>query len=387
MTLPNTDLTPILNKIIARSLLTLRTRASLFRITNQDFKTEAQEFGDTINVPIYEAFDDEAVVPNNVAPNPGAVSTKTIPILLNQWRQSPLFGLTDKEFREIDSSKSFQPGKVSGAVEGLIKRGNSYIKSFYTRAYTVVGDTTNIPFSTGAGGVRSATNVMRALNENLAPGGMRFGVLSGASHAEAAALPQFAEVDKSGDPGVVSMGELGLKYGTNWLYDDVPVVHVAGSGAGMLVNDPGATLAIGSTSIPYDTMTGVLNDGDIITFAGDTQTYSVQGDTTAAAGNMTIEPALKAVPADNAAITNVYVGESYTVDLVFQQSAIAVALRPLALPAGSRRVTAQNTDPVSGVSLRMELFDQFRQTGWSFDWLYGSNLLRTGHLVRLIGPV
>lgn len=387
MALPNTDLTPILEKIIARSLLSLRTRASLFRIVNRDYDTDAQKFGDTINVPLYEAFDDEAVTPAATAPAPTAKTAETVPIVLDQWRQSPLFGLTDKEMREINAGESFLPGQISGAIEGLVRRGNAFVKGFYTRAYTIVGDTTNIPFSTGAGGVRSATNAMRALNENLAPALVpRFGVLSGASHAEAAALAQFAEVDKSGDMGVITEGELGRKYGINWLYDDVPVVHTAGDAAGMLVNDPGATLAIGAKAIPFDTMTGAFVDGDIITFAGHTQTYAVQGATSGASGILNIEPGLVAVPADNEAITNVYDSETYTVDLVFARSALALAIRPLILPPGSRRVTAQNTDPVSGVSLRLEFFDQFRQSGWSFDWLYGANLLRTGHLVRLIGP-
>lgn len=99
--------------------------------------------------------------------------------------------------------------------------------------------------------------------------------------------------------------------------------HTKGTGSGYLVNS--AALVVGSTTIPADTGTGTVLAGDVVTFAGQTHKYVVA--TALAGGSFTIgTPGLKAVPADNAAIT---VGATYTGNVGIHQSAMGLLCEPL----------------------------------------------------------
>lgn len=69
-----------------------------------------------------------------------------------------------------------------------------------------------------------------------------------------------------------------------------------------VVNDPGATLSEGSTSIPVDGGSGTLEAYDIIQFAGHSTEYEVAA---FSASPLVLQSGLTAVPADDEAITKV----------------------------------------------------------------------------------
>lgn len=73
------------------------------------------------------------------------------------------------------------------------------------------------------------------------------------------------------------------------------------SAEGYLVNDPGAALVPGATSVPVDGGSGTFTAGSEIQFEGDSTIYTV-ATALSAAGNLSISPGLVAAPADNAPI-------------------------------------------------------------------------------------
>jgi len=79
------------------------------------------------------------------------------------------------------------------------------------------------------------------------------------------------------------------------------LIHTNGTASGYLVNN--ASAAIGDSTMPVDTGTGTFLEGDVITFAGDTQQYIITKDHSSGAGTIEFFPPLVAAPADNAAIT------------------------------------------------------------------------------------
>jgi hypothetical protein len=43
------------------------------------------------------------------------------------------------------------------------------------------------------------------------------------------------------------------------------------------------------------------------------------------------------------------------------------------------------TDEISGLTMRLEVSRQYKQTAWEFDILWGSNLIRPDNVVRVQG--
>ena len=115
--------------------------------------------------------------------------------------------------------------------------------------------------------------------------------------------------------------------------------------------------------------------GDIFTVAGDTVSHVV----TAAAGgtSITFTPGLGAAVVNNAAITFTASAAAFTRNLLFHRDAFAFASRPLedGMMVGGDNVMS-NVDPISGLSLRVEVSREFKQTRVSYDILYGGALVR-----------
>ena len=129
-----------------------------------------------------------------------------------------------------------------------------------------------------------------------------------------------------------------------------------------------------------------LKNGDIVTFAGDTQTYALTADATqaAAASDVTLAfyPGKVVAATGSEAIT---VKASHVVNLAFHRDAIAFATRPLVEINHPAVISVSQVDPVSGLALRLEISRQHKQTRYSFDILYGSAVVRPELGVRIAG--
>lgn len=89
---------------------------------------------------------------------------------------------------------------------------------------------------------------------------------------------------------------------------DTPAWDSAGqspSATGYLVNDPGASLTLGATTIPLKDGTGNFTQGDTVTFVGDSNTYEVTTDEAEPVTSITISPGLLAVPSDGSAVDRI----------------------------------------------------------------------------------
>lgn len=376
------NISNVLPKILARGLLALREQAVMPRIINMDYSTEAAQKGDTIDVPIPSALSVSDVTPSNVLEAPADSSPSKVQIALNNWRKVN-FHLDDKQVVEIDRNAHFMPMQMSEAVRALANDINGSILDKYKGVYGFAGTAGTTPFTSD---VTSATSARQVLNEQLAPRDNRRMVLDFAAEAKALALPDFQRVNESGDAGVKREGEIGRKFGFDIFTDDQVRTHTAGGSGTPLVN---GALSAGDTSVAIDGMTGAdgLVAGDVITFAGHAQTYSVITAGVAAAGaqTVTVSPALKASVADNAAIT---VKGDHVVNLAFHRDAFALAMRPLAAATsgdgyGSQIVSM--TDPVTGLSMRLEVYRQYKQVVYELDALWGVELIRPELATRIAG--
>src|SRR5262249_10296456 len=378
--MPNT-LGPIVPKILAMGLMTLREKCVLPRLVNSSYSSEAAQFGATIDVPIptkQSAVDD---TPSNTPPAPTNNNMTTVQILLNKWKKSDFY-LTDKDLREINKNQSFVPMQMAEAIRSLANQVNSDIHAEYKEIYGFFGTPGSTPFATS---ITDGTNARKVLNQQVCPLANRRGVLNFDAEANAVALPAFSNFEQTGDMAVKIEGQIGRKLGVDWYADDQVVTHnsTALSAGAATVNgahvvgfgstDNGKT---GTVSIAKATNTSPLVKGDILTFAGDNQTYTVMADVTLAVGNTTvsISPALRVAKAGGEAVT---LKATHVVNLVFHRDAFAFANRPVAsdLFTGGSEI-AQATDAQTGISMALEVSRQYHQTVWEFSLLYGTRLVR-----------
>jgi hypothetical protein len=131
--------------------------------------------------------------------------------------------------------------------------------------------------------------------------------------------------------------------------------------------------------------TGTFKQGDIITIAGHTQTYTVLADATADGSGdatLTIAPGLQVALAGSEAIT---LKASHVVNLGFTREAFALVTAPFESDSMGNAEIASMRDPVTGLVLRLEVKRQYKQTKWEFDILWGSACLRPEFAARLAG--
>lgn len=374
----------IMPKILANGLAVLREQVIMPQIVNGDYSAEAARKGTTIDVPIPAAKTASDVTP---APTYSSASNTTpgiVQISLNNWKHADFF-LTDKDQAEIERNAHFMPMEAGEAIRALANAVNQDLHQEYAGVYGYVGTADTTPF---ASTVTAATDARKVLNQQLAPRDMRRAVVNYDAEANILALSQFSDFDKINESAPRIEGIMGRKYGFDWYADDHVLTHTAGSLAatGAVV---GTTAAVGASTLAVKSASAVGNvvAGDIFTIAGDSQTYVVQATVSAIASgankNLSIDPPLKVIASAAAAIT---FKASHVVNIAFHRNAFAFANRPLMSDSeglGSRIMSM--TDPVSGITLRLEVSRQYKQTTWDFDILWGAKLVRPALATRIAG--
>ena len=377
-------LTNILDKILARGLMTLREQAIMPRVVNGDYSSEAAQKGTTIDVPVPTAIAASNVTPGNTPPAPQDSSPGQVQIQLNNWKKAEFY-LTDKELVEIDRNRHFMPMQVSEAIKALANAINESVHAEYPGIYGFVGTAGSTPFASDA---TAAIDARKVLHQQLCPRTDRRMVLDFDAEANALALSTFADAHRTADGGAVKIeGEVGRKYGFDIFTDDAVTTHTAGSAAGATTDATGYAEGLKTVTLA-SAGTGDIVVGDVITFAGDSQTYTVtSGDADVSdGGSISFEPGLKvAIPTSATAIT---VKGDHIVNLAFHRDAFALAMRPLLentqdLQLGNQIVAA--TDPKTGLSLRLEVSRQYKQVVWEFDVLWGVKLVRPELATRIAG--
>ncbi len=373
------DISAAMPKILARGLLSLREQTVMPRLVNGDFSSDAAQKGDTIDVILPSDLTASDVTPGVTPADPTETSLDKVQIELDNWKKANFY-LTDREMMAVETRENFLPLQASAAIRALANEVNKSIHATYTGIYGLVGSAGTTPFATDAS---VATAARKLLLEQKAPKDNRAGVLNFDAEAKALDLAAFADVDRAGSSSVRIEGEIGRKYGIDWYSDDHVVTHVTGAEGTPVVNGADQT----GTSLMVDGLTTKPSVGDIFTLDGDSQQYVVTAatDLSGTDSTLTVSPAIQSAPADGAALT--FAGD-HVVNLVFNRDAFAFANRPLAQSTQDMGLGSQilsMTDPVTGISLRLEVSRQYKQVVWEFDILWGVALVRPELAVRLAG--
>jgi len=362
---------------LAVGLNVLRRNCALLQNLNYTYDPIPGEVSSVIDIPFTRRGTVSDVVPNNVPPTAQDTTTDGMKLTVDQWKKRDFF-VTDSQMESM--RMDFFAKQTTQAVADLAESVNAAVfVAAYRSFYNTVGTAGTTPFaSTPAAAALAA----KALNDNLAPKDNRVAILDTLSYANAIQLPAFYQHYSSNDADVLKEGDLGRKLGFNWFYDTQTPSHTAGTGTGYLVNRAVAVADV--TTVAVDTGTGTLLPGDIFTVAGDTQQYTV---VSFSSPTLTFSPAAKVAWADNAAITRI---ASHSASIAFHQDAIAFATRPLGMAKEKvnqigGRIVQDLSDPISGLSLRLVISNQYNQINWEYQILYGMRVIRPEFGVRILG--
>jgi hypothetical protein len=378
-----TEVTP---KLLAQGLLALRQNCVTPRLVNRSYENLAAQKGAAINVPIPSAIAVNDVAPANYAPTTqDSVPTSAV-ITLDQWKEAPFY-LTDKDI--LQAMDGIIPMQASEAVKSLANTIDSYILGLYKGVWSYGGTAGITPF--GDGKTTDINQARKRLNQQLAPLGDRYFLFDPETEAAAAAVPAFQAIYASGDSTAIQTGAVQNKLGFGWFMDQNVPTHTAGTITTGAIAKAATAQAVGLSTIVGTTAasTGAvaLVVGDIISIAGSTQTYTVTEAVTQGSAatdfSVKISPPLVKALAGSEAIT---VKASHVVNLAFHRDFAAFATRPLEQTGtGFGNHIMSEVDPVSGLSLRLEITREHKRVRFSYDVLYGAAIVRPQLATRLAG--
>lgn len=381
------NLDSFIPKVLAMALLTLRESVVLPSKVTTSLGADPKGPGDSVDIPIPANMVAEDVVPSNVlAVSPALVPQKRT-LKLDNWVKSS-FILTDKEVTSV--MDGVIPVQLREAARAIANRVDRDLWTLYQTVPNVIGTAGQVPFQNVVTPTQpyhlleTAKLARLILNRSKAPDQDRVMLLSVEAEANASALPQFISAGDSGSTETIREGRIGRKVGFDWYMAHNNPTHanattgtVVTNGTPPLVNGAGATSLVvsGATAI------GI---GDKFTIAGDTTQYTINAGSTTT--NWLIYPALKANVATSTAITIYPSGASGAdVSMAFHPLAFAFANRPMTdIMSGGNQIQSY-TDPESGLSMRLEMVRQYKQTSIELDFLYGYTALMPELAVAIYG--
>lgn len=279
---------------------------------------------------------------------------------------------------------TMQQDQIAQAIRKLVNEVEAdlaALHSTFSRAYGTAGTT---PFAT-AGDFTDATNVLKILKDNGAPGSDNHLVLN--TTAGAAYVGKNARYDIQGDRGMLLQGVIGQQTGLMVRESAQILTSTAGTASSATTDNAG--YAVGATTITLASAgTGTLVAGDVVTFAGDTNKYViVSGDTDVSnGGTITIaEPGLRvAMSAATKAITVVAAAAR---NMAFNRSAIILAARAPAMPEGGDMAANVEyiTDPRTGLTFELAQYKQYRQNMYQIGLAWGVKNVAPRHTALLLG--
>lgn len=372
------SLTETIPQLLAQGLMALREMTPMALLVNRAYEETAGKQGSTIDVPIPSAIAVRDVAPAATPPATPDVAPTSVAIQLNRWKEAA-FELTDKEQLEIQGGTI--PMIASEAVKAVANEVNTYILGLCSMFYGVHGTSGTTPFANEK--TTDASKSRTVLNKQLAPLDPRFFVLDPDAEGNALDVRAFHDASFGVGGEAILEGNITRRLGFTWFMSQLVQTHTAGLGSGYLT---AASHAAGIKDIAVDTGTGTTVVGDIITFAGHTQTYVVTAGGTGT-HTLSIEPGLLVLVADNAAVatgaTSGGVGD-HVMNMGAHRDAIAFATRPLLGSSANAHVQSA-FDAESQLTLRLEMTREHKRDQWSFDMLYGANVIRREFGMRLLG--
>ena len=383
-----TDLIPTIQEAMD---VVSREQVGFIPAVSRDSSAERAAVGQQVVSPVVGALPAEDLVPANVAADTPAQTINNVKMEITKSRSVP-FGITGEETKGLNNAGtlgSIDQQRIEQAFRTLTNEIESDLAALHINSSRAYGTATGTPFNSG-GDLTDFSNAMRILDENGAPISDRQMVLGSASvNRLRGKQSTLFQVNTSGDDTLLRRGMItaapvmGLDLHQS---QQVETLVTTGTGASATTNTAG--YAVGATSITLAAIgTGTILAGDIITFAGDSNSYVVKTGVGAVSGATIVleETGLRqAIPTSAIALTVV---AATTRNMFFHRSAIQLATRAPAMPDGGDNADdiMMVTDPVSGITYEFAVYKQKRQVRYEINCSWGVKTIAPRHVGLLIG--
>lgn len=358
------DLSAVLPTILKFGMRALRANMPTLRLVDTRFDPNPGEKGQSVDVKRVRSMTAYNIVPAATSQTPLDVNTFSTPITLDQWKGAS-FAFTDKERAEIHADT--MPKSIEQAGIALATAAEQYVQTQFAKFFQTAGAVGTVPFA--AATIADFVTCARRLDDTLTPRTQRAMVLSTAAHANAVSVPAVNQWYSRQGSNTLNDGMLPQAMGFEIAMSQLVGSHTAGTGTSYITNS--ASLVAGTKAIPIDTGSGTVVVGDIVTFAGHTQTYVVTSGV-AAAGTIQIEPGLVVAVGDGVAMT---ILGTHSLNAAFHKEAIQFVTRPPLQPLDPSQNAVQSMrDPETGLVLTVEYHREWFRDHLAFSLLYGANV-------------
>jgi hypothetical protein len=299
------------------------------------------------------------------------------------------FCWTGEEDRSINNSwgrggNGFRNMQIDEAIRLLINQVELSIASVAANAlYSYAPVNGGILFNQQSDNIKDMTQIDKLMNRAAIPRNDRHLVMGYDASANLRNLYNITRANENGSDETLRSGRflsmLGFDLHESFAADDLQGAGATGSG--YLVNNASG-YAAGDTAITVDTGSGTIPAGTRVSFAGNSDSYTVLS----FAGNViTLNQGLTGAVADNAAVT--VDADGYRPQLAFHRRAIVLAARTPALVGGGDRAQAREyiQDPVSGLTLMLSQYGGYRANVYELGLVWGVKMVKPEMAVLISG--
>lgn len=391
----------LIDKIFSAAIIVVRENSVMPRLVSNYSDLIAARPGSTVDIPDQPTVTTRAVAPDATAADPSAQSWTTTQLVLNNWREAP-FVLSDKEQAEVLDGAV--PRAINAAGLALASYIDNQAMALYTGIYNCgapdpIADGTTpvdpaflVDATNNPTGFRAVGEAGTQLDQwGVQPDG-RVIVLSPRDNWDASFLGPVLKANERGNREGIQDRNIGHIIGMDWWMDQAITTHTAGTIATT------ASQAVTAPSLSAGAQTGTFGGtittaltavaGDIFKFANHNQTYVINTTVTSTTNSLVVgangwSPGLKVAVSSGTAIEFL---PSHKVNLMFHPDGWAFASRPLG-GIGSSPNIRQITDPVSGLTLRLEVTRQNKRDLFSLDCLFGWKLAYPKLVARIASTI
>lgn len=373
-----TNLIPILYQALDR---VSRELTGFIPSVSLNASAEQMAKGETVNIFTSEEATAYDITPATSPPDNGDTTPGNRTLSISKSRMTPI-RWNGEEQRALSNNGTLGPlhtARVAQAIRVLINEVEADVAALYTETSNAYGTVATIPFTTN---LDESAQVLKMLLDNGAGGGDLNLVFNTTVGAKLRTLGQVTKANEAGGDDLLRRGVLLDLHGIALRESAQVQTHTAGDGASYTSSAAG--FAVGITSIPIITGTGDVLAGDVITFAGDANKYTVKTGVAAPGTIVLEEPGLKvAIPASATALTIV---ATHSAAMAFNRDAISLALRTPAMPEEGTMASDvfTITDPNTGISLQVAIYPQYHQVKYEIGLAWGQCVTAPRHLVRLL---
>lgn len=309
---------------------------------------------------------------------------------LNQYA-SVQIPWTGEDIKHVNNGSGFETvygDQILQAMRAITNTIETYLAGIiYKGASRAVGTAGTTPF---ASNFDLIAELRQILVDNGSPmdDGRSSLVISSTAGTKLRNLANLQKVNESGNDSLLRRGALLDLQGFMMKESAGIGIHTKGTGTAYDINN-GSGEAVGQTTLTLDGGTTGANGilaGDIVTFASDTvNSYVVKSGLLTASGDIVInDPGLRVAVADAVEMT---IGNSYTYNLGFHQSAIELATRPVAVPNGGDAATERMIvqDTFSGLAFEISVYKGYKKAMFEIGLLYDAIVWKPQHVAILRG--